>query len=212
MAPDSITVPSVKREVSAPLERLVRFCDSEYAYYDGIPSANPNAIEPIDVLVTAAMNSSIRSAQQMRRIHQGMAAACDRLLEAIPRDASLPSFDPTLGVVRELLHAAIQVPGVLTPVATKVLHRKRPALIPMLDNVLLWHYLEGKRWGETQAKAQAAAVAVDALAMFKEDLASCYEQLLGLSMDLARRGYPLTPVRMLEILVWTESEERGYYR
>jgi hypothetical protein len=37
---------------SSPHERLFAFCRGEFAYYDAIPSADPNRIEPIDVLVT----------------------------------------------------------------------------------------------------------------------------------------------------------------
>jgi hypothetical protein len=53
----------------------------------------------------------------------------------------LVSADETALVgVGRLLEAAVQVPWVLVPVACKVLHCKRPRLIPMLDNVVLGHY------------------------------------------------------------------------
>jgi hypothetical protein len=38
--------------------RMLRFCQQEYDYYDRIPDMAPNRIEPIDVMVTIALNRS----------------------------------------------------------------------------------------------------------------------------------------------------------
>ena len=60
--------------IERPLDRLKWFCEGEYAYYDAIPSVDPNGIDPLDVLVTVAMNSFVNSATKVHRVHQGMAA------------------------------------------------------------------------------------------------------------------------------------------
>jgi hypothetical protein len=96
-------------------------------------------------------------------------------------------------------------------VATKVLHRKRPALIPILDNVVLAHYL-GRLPPATQDKSRAARVAVDVLAKFRGDLVAVRSEVDLVVTSLAAAGFLLSPVRVLEILLWTEVEERGYYR
>jgi hypothetical protein len=110
--------------IEAPLERLKWFCEGEYAYYDAIPSANPNRIDPLDVLVTVAVNSFVNSASNVHRVHQGMAANCEPILATIPEDADLLDFNHSSGPLRELLHAAVQIKGVLIPVATKVTERQ----------------------------------------------------------------------------------------
>jgi Family of unknown function (DUF6308) len=109
----------------------------------------------------------------------------------------------------------LKAPRVLIPVATKVLHRKRPALIPMLDNVVLAHYLRtlpNRLPGATQDKARAAGIAIEALGMFRADLEAVQPEVAAVVAALASAGFSLSPVRTLEILLWTEIEERGYYR
>lgn len=128
-------------EILDPAETMLRFCDEEYTYYDAIPSYDANAVEPVDVLVTVAMNSFIGDAATARRVHQGLAKACDPLLPGIPENADLMSFDSDLSQTSGLLDAACEAWGVWLPRATKVLHRKRRRLIPMLDTVVIEHYL-----------------------------------------------------------------------
>ena len=86
--------------------------------------------------VTIAMNSFINSANKVRSVHRGMAEACDPLLPEVPVDADIRTFDLDGTISSELFDGACRVRGVLMPVATKVLHRKRPGWIPMLDNVI----------------------------------------------------------------------------
>jgi hypothetical protein len=60
--------------------------------------------------------------------------------------ADLLTFDPDLEEFRELINAAVQARQVLVPVATKVLHRKRRGFIPMLDTVVMGHFVFWKSW------------------------------------------------------------------
>jgi hypothetical protein len=202
--------------IEDPLERLMRFCREEYDYYDGILSSDPNRVEPIDVLATVSMNSYVNNAVRIRSVHRNLAGICDPLLAQIPVDADLLFFDVYERRVRALLEAAIQVPGVLIPVATKVLHRKRPFLIPMLDNVVIGYYLEtsghSDRWPWSQDKSKAAAVASEVLRDFRDDLHALNTEIEALRETLRVQGYSLSPVRILELLVWTQVEPVGYYR
>lgn len=202
--------------VRRPLDRLRRFCAVEYAYYDALPQGDPNHIEPADVLATVAVNSFVNSAAQIRRVHRGLAEACNEFLPRIPRDAHLLTFDPELQQLLALLQRAVQVPGVLVAVATKVLHRKRPAFIPMLDRVILDHYLgasgNARLIGALQDKRRAAASAIVAAEAFRQHLRREQLAIAALRRRLAPAGYALSDVRLLEALVWTELEDRGYYR
>ncbi len=202
--------------IAEPMERLLRFCQAEYRYYDGIRSDEPNRIEPLDLLATISVSAFFAvNATRVREIHQGLAAACNSLLAEIPEDADLLSFDPSLETVRDLLHLAIQVPRVLIPVATKVLHRKRRALIPMLDNVVLAHYLgtsPDHLPAATQDKRRAAGIAVEVLQSVRDDLRIGQSELDSLRQSLAVNGYTLTTIRILEFLIWSEVEPYGYYR
>jgi hypothetical protein len=197
-------------EVADPLARLRMFFAEEYDYYDGLPSGDPNHVGPVDVLATVAMNSFINDAAKVRGVQRGMAERCDSLLAEIPEQADLLSFD--LGVVRNLLHEAVQVRQVLVPVATKVLHRKRRSLVPMLDSVVVRYYLPEGPFAPFEDNRRAADAAVPVLAPFRKDLETGLEPLVDLGHAVREVGFVVTPLRVLELLVWTEVEPRGYYR
>lgn len=119
-------------------------------------------------------------------------------------------------MVRDLLHAAIAVPQVLVPVATKVLFRKRRSLIPMLDNVVLAYYFDAfdqpRLLGRSQDKHHAANVAITVLRAFRNDLANSHGLLCALAERSETAARPVGPVRILEVMVWSQVEPRGYYR
>ncbi len=150
--------------IADPLSRLLNFCREEYAYYDALPGGHPNRIEPLDIVATVGLNSRIDTAVKVRTVHRGMAEACDPLLEAIPETAELQSFE-TIDPLHDLFAAAMTSKYVLLATATKVLHRKRRALIPVLDSVVMGHYLQApdekellqRSWENRAAAAEAAA-------------------------------------------------------
>jgi hypothetical protein len=86
----------------------------------------------------------------------------------------------------------------------------------MLDNVLLDYYLDSRSRADLKRlksqKSHAASVAVEVLKGFREDLRSCMGEIAELQGLLASEGFMLTPVRILEVLIWTEVEPQGYYR
>jgi len=195
---------------------MTTFCRKEYEYYDAIVYSDVDRIEALDVLVTVAVNSFVNSAPAVRKVHRGLAAKCNELLRDIPHDADLTSHDWPSEKVYGLLHEAVQADGVLVPVATKVLHRKRPRLIPMLDNDVLKYYLQCDpslgSVNQTQNAQYAADVAMKVLGAFRNDLMSALEEIRSLCDSLVKNGYALTPVRTLEILIWTQVEKQKYYR
>lgn len=196
-------------------ERLLAFLRAEWPYYDGVADDDPNRVTILDVLAPVMVNAYVGvGADRLQAIHKGMVANCEPLLAAIPTDADLRHAD--LGRVGELLDAAISIPGVLAPVATKILHRKRRRLIPILDNIVLAHYLrvDGplNLPARTQDKRRAAGAAMEVLRLFRDDLLACNEDLEALCSIAAQEGLPVTPLRVLEVLAWSELEPRGYYR
>src|SRR5207245_1478207 len=72
--------------------------------------------------------------------------AYPRSREAMP-DADLLTFEP-LDAVVELLSAAMKARYVLLASATKVLHRKRTGLIPVLDSVVVGPLPQSSRGGD----------------------------------------------------------------
>lgn len=211
--------------IDDPERRMLRFCAKEYPDYDGVRYGHPDRIEPVDVLVTIMMNSWVahtdkhrpNAADNIRAIQRGLAANCDPILSEIPDDVDISTFDPDCRVFRRLIAAATRVLYVGVAVATKVLHRKRRGWIPMLDSVVVKHYaisagLEQLLDEAGRDKRRAVDLAVECQKLFREDLRACRGEVGSLGRALADAGYPLTDVRLLEVLVWTEVEPNGYYR
>lgn len=199
-----------------PLDRLRRFCAEEYDYYDAVLDHDPDHVSPGDVAITIAVNSFVNTAARLRQVHRGLAEHCDPILARCPVDADLNADDAPLDLVEELLAAAVNAPYVLIPVVTKVLHRKRPLLIPMLDQVVLDYYLNAldraDLRGSTQDKKKAATTAMIVLRALRSDALAASRELDELKLVLGGEGFHLTPIRILDILLWSEVEPQGYYR
>jgi hypothetical protein len=80
---------------------------------------------------------------------------------------------------------------------TKALHRKRPALIPMLDSVVQ-KYLQDDDLG---AQAPFGERALGLVRGCKRDLDSNRAGVRAVRQELARRSYRLTEVRILDLLI-----------
>jgi hypothetical protein len=127
--------------------------------------------------------------------------AIERALQAIAVDASLAS--PATRVpwqpLRELFDAFADIRGVGFSKTTKALHRKRPALIPMLDS-FVQRYLQDDDLGAQTPFGERALALVSG---YKRDLDRNRTELRALRQTLAARGYELTEVRILDLLIWS---------
>jgi hypothetical protein len=63
---------------------------------------------------------------------------------------------------------------------------------------------------DTENKAKTADVAMESVRLFHRDLLEARSEIETLQEDLAAAGFPLTPVRLLELLVWKQTEPTGY--
>jgi hypothetical protein len=87
---------------------------------------------------------------------------------------------------------------------TKALHRKRPALIPMLDSVVQ-AYLTMDDLG-TRSSGSFGERATALVRSYKRDLDRNRSVLHALQQELACRTYRLTEVRILDLLIWSRSD------
>jgi hypothetical protein len=125
----------------------------------------------------------------------------ERAMRAIAPDASLvraPNSVPWLPL-RQLFDAFADIPGVGISKMTKALHPKRPALIPMLDSVVQ-KYLENDDLGP---RVEFAERALGLVRGYRRDLTHNRAAVRAIQRSLAKRGYPLTEVRILGLLIWS---------
>jgi Family of unknown function (DUF6308) len=127
--------------------------------------------------------------------------AIQRTLLTITPHASLAgaaSSVPWLPL-KQLFHAFADIRGVGLSKMTKALHRKRPALIPMLDSVVQ-KYLEDDDLG---AQAPFAERALGLVRGYKRDLDRNRAAVRAVQQELAERSYTVTEVRILDLLIWS---------
>jgi len=125
----------------------------------------------------------------------------ERWLRGISPDSSLAGAARSIpwSALSGLFEAFAGIRGIGLSKVTKTLHPKRPALIPMLDSVVQ-AYLERDDLGASEPFAERATALVRS---YKGDLDHNRGPLRGLERELARRGYQLTQVRILDILIWS---------
>jgi uncharacterized protein DUF6308 len=102
-----------------------------------------------------------------------------------------------------LFDAFAEIGGIGFSKMTKALHRKRPALIPILDSVVQ-AYLTTEE-PDLQSIDSFGERATALTRGYKRDLDRNRRALRQVQRELARRGYRLTEVRILDILIWSVS-------
>jgi hypothetical protein len=125
-----------------------------------------------------------------------------RALRAIASDASLVEVDEAVpwGPLRRLYDAFAGIRGVGLSKASKALHRKRPALIPMLDSVVQSYLADDDPGKQAQFGERALAL----IRGYKRDLDRNRAALHTLRRELRQRGHLLTEVRIIDLLIWAD--------
>ena len=118
-------------------------------------------------------------------------------LGAIDPAASLTRRSVPWAELTRLFDAFGGIHGVGFSKMTKALHPKRPALVPMLDSVVQAH-LGGAPTAESFGER-----ATELVRRYKEDLDRNRPALRELRKELASRGYRLTEVRILDLVIWS---------
>ena len=185
-------------EVEDPLTVALGFLEAYSQLGAGDPSPPGSFGEP-DLRLANRGGARISAAQIAAILERR--AAIERALRSIPPDASLAGAASAVPwpALRQLFDAFADVRGVGFSKATKALHPKRPALVPMLDSVVQTYLAEddpgdGAPFGER---------ALGLVRGYKRDLDRNGAALRALSRQLAPRGYALTEVRILDLLIWS---------
>ncbi len=127
--------------------------------------------------------------------------AIEAALRAIPPGASLAgsASDVPWMAVQRLFGAFTDVRGIGLSKVTKALHPKRPALIPMLDSVVQAYLADD----DPGAQAAFDERALELVRGYKRDLDRNRVAMRGLRRALATRGFPLSDVRILDVVIWS---------
>jgi hypothetical protein len=182
-------------DIADPVEVALGFLGA-YSSYEGTPT--PVASFGESDLRRANRGGARISAAQIAAILERR-LSIERALRAIDPAASLARPSVPWSPLTRLFESFADIRGVGLSKMTKALHPKRPALIPILDSVV-HAYLQDDDPGVTAPFGERALALVRG---YKRDLDRNCAALRAIRKELAGRGYLLTEVRLLDILIWS---------
>lgn len=187
-------------DIDDPLGVVLGFLDAGRRFDIGDPS--PSASFDEADLRRANQAGARISAEEKAGILERR-TAIERALEMIAPGASLAGAAKSVPwlPLGQLFDAFGGIRGVGFSKMTKALHRKRPALVPMLDS-LVQKYLEGDDPG---AEVPFGERALDLVRGYKRDLDHNRVAVRAVRRELARRNYALTEVRILDLMILSIS-------
>ena len=183
----------------AEMKLLIFHCIDVVERYDLVDPAEPNTLTWEDVRL-----ANIIGARSPRRLWERIVGES---LASIPQGLDLIAmpegdWDTCRRDVTETLQKFINNPGIACAAATKALHRKRPALIPVCDSVLINALTP-------RANPKKAGTVIHMMEMLRQVGKKNSAVLHAIAEFLAAQNLPgLSDLRMLEALYWMEHTDR----
>jgi hypothetical protein len=212
--------------IEHPLDEALRFVQSDGTYqgYDAVV-VDPYQLCEADLHLANRMIARMGGAEIAAVL--GRRAQVEAALALVPATATLAGPEGTVpwGPLRELYAALDGLPGIGLARATKILHKKRPALVPVLDEVVV-RYLDllpgpaaavsgtgdgalgpvgARRELQGHDAPGLAGTAVRLTRSYHRELQAALPVLARVRDELACRGYRLTECRLLDIYLWAYS-------
>ena len=187
-------------EVENPLELALGFLRAS-SILESPDAVGPESFDERDLRLANRWGARISAAEIALVLERR--GEIERALRTIGPDATLTAAMSVVPwpALTQLFTAFGEIRGVGFSKMTKALHRKRPALIPMLDSVVQAYLEQGDP--EASAPGPFGERAVTFVRGYKRDLDSNRAALSRLRRELERRGYALTEVRILDLLIWS---------
>jgi len=190
--------------VDNPLELALEWVET-YSSYEAEEGSGPVSFDESDLRLANRGGARISAAEIAAILERR--EEIERALREIRPDSSLAAATSSIAWVplTRLFDAFADIPGVGFSKMTKALHKKRPALIPMLDSVVQ-QYLTGDE-PEVASSGTFGERATALVRSYKRDLDRNRSALRRMQRELARREHRLTEVRILDLLIWSVSVE-----
>ena len=190
-------------EVENPLEMALDFL-AAYSSYEAHGSSGPDSFDESDLRLANRGGARISGAEIAAILERrGEIEGTLRQIRPAASLADATSSIPWIPLTR-LFDAFADIRGIGFSKMTKALHRKRPALIPMLDSVVQAYLTRDDVGASSSESFGARATAL--VRSYKQDLDRNRSALRELQRELASREYRLTEVRILDLLIWSVSQ------
>jgi uncharacterized protein DUF6308 len=182
-------------EIVDPLDVALGFLEA-YGPDDFGGVSAPNTFDGRDLTRANRGGARISAAEQAAVLARRR--RIEAALRELPPGASLTAPTVPWPALTRLFAAFGEIRGLGFAKMTKALHGKRPALIPILDSVVQ-AYLAGDDPSPPGFGEQATAL----VRSYKEDLDRNRAALREVKAALAKSGYALSEVRILDLLIWS---------
>ncbi len=193
------------RSIGNPEGRIREYCSIEiYQGYDDCHSIN-NKITQEDIEAADKIYALIRlygrglpeKIVNSSEISSALHNVKNQNLGKIPDS----EWQRTKTRLRELLKSFLKFKGVGLARATKILHLKRPKLVPILDSYFM-NFLMGVD-NDQVSKSKSLQDGIKAVEIARKDLRENKKEFKKLQKELSDLPIPLTRVRLYDILCWT---------
>ena len=184
---------------------ILEFVHDWYPMYDGVAVAQDNELRVIEIALSTMLMSRISGVtageiwRKRRPVEEG--------LSEVPVGVDILNIEagqpiPGTEGMAKALDAMCAIHRCKLAVATKILHKKRPSLVPIFDSRVGGQYdsLVPDSWRPSRVGYGRYYAAMTALV--HEDMLKAREQLENLRDRLERNGTPMTPCRILNALTW----------
>jgi hypothetical protein len=184
-------------ECANPLSAVLEFVEAYSPAYDSQAGFGRATFDETDLSRANRGGARISAAEQAAILERRR--RIERALRSIEPNASLAARTIPWGSLTRLFEAFAGIRGIGFSKMTKALHPKRPALIPMLDSVVQAYLSVDNPSGSFGEHATAL------VRTYKRDLDRNHRALRDVQRELASRGYRLTEVRILDVLIWSAN-------
>jgi hypothetical protein len=190
--------------VDNPLELALEWVEA-YSSYEVEEASGPGSFDESDLRLAnrgGARISAVEIAAILERREE-----IERALGELHPDASLVTATSSIAWVplTRLFDAFADIRGIGFSKVTKALHKKRPALIPMLDSVVQEYLTSDDPDAASSGTFGERATAL--VRSYKRDLDRNRSALRQIQRELASRDQRLTEVRILDLVIWSVSVE-----
>jgi Family of unknown function (DUF6308) len=189
-------------EVENPLELALEFL-AAYSSYESYDFSGPGSFDETDLRLANRGGARISTAEITAILERR--DEIERALRKIHPDASLADATSSIPwiALTQLFDAFADIRGIGFSKLTKALHKKRPALIPMLDSVVQTYLTRDDPGPPPSGSFGERATAL--VRSYKRDLDRNRSVLREIQQELASRKYRLTEVRILDLLIWSHQ-------
>ena len=221
---DEITIQLANgaEEIEKCLERVMHYCRpisdggiAAFELYDQIQVCEDDELTVSDIWLANGIGAGIQHKHLIdlwKRKEE-----IEKLLVSVPKQVRLESDDlgpNSFEHLKDLLRRWMSMGGWGVARATKVLHKKRPLLIPPIDRGVMELYSEFRR-GECRRRWKfypwKAKDVVGVIQLIRDDIRNKdnSSHLQTIQETLARKGTELSIVRIFDIILWMHLKNRS---